>query len=200
MQGELPLAVRVQTLRDFADARLLLLRRVRKREGLETAGFVVTRIISDTETTAGRQRPCHMDAAGEHAEHIGVVVRDADKHVVGQHSGIQKLEEAVLGGLDRGDVARQAFQCGAESLARFAVYPPVDAVVVALVRFTFGLHALMHPLIDLGEAAAHFGFRETEQVDDHHVARTRRQILAVAVFADVAFDAGHAALCHQYMT
>ena len=69
-----------------------------------------------------------MDAAGQYTEHIGIIMRDADEHVVGQDGSVKELEEAVLGGFDRGHVARKAFERWAEGFARLAVNPPIDAV------------------------------------------------------------------------
>jgi hypothetical protein len=49
----------------------------------------------------------------------------ADQHVVGRNRSIEKLEDAMLGGFNRSDVARQAKQHACATLARLAVQPPV---------------------------------------------------------------------------
>ncbi len=91
---------------EVADAGLLFGRGDGEGEGFEAAGFVVARIVTDTEPATSRQCPDHMDATRKHTETIGIVERDCDQLVVWRNRGIEKLEDAVLGGFYSGDVAR----------------------------------------------------------------------------------------------
>ena len=106
-------AVRVQILRQLADAGLVRRARSRERKGFEAAGLGVARVVADTEAGTGCQSPIDVDATGEDAQRPGVIQGDGDQHVVGQHRLIQEDEGPVLGGLDGGDVARQSGQIAA---------------------------------------------------------------------------------------
>ena len=112
--------------------------------------------------------------------------------VVWQDGGIEKDEEAASGGFDGGDVAAQSGQGRAQSSARFAVNPPVVAVAGAVVLVPLRLDPLVNPLVHRRETRSDLLGGQPEQVDDHHVSRRGRQVAAVAVEADVMFEAGDA--------
>jgi hypothetical protein len=83
---------------------------------------------------------------------IGIVAGDVDQHVVRQDRPIQKTEQPVLGGLDRGDVAGQSAQHLAQFLPRLAVQPPEPGITGAVLGVALGValrpHPLQQPLID----------------------------------------------------
>ena len=155
---------------------------VGKGEGFEAAGFVVARPVFQRATL--RQRPDDVHAAGQHAKVEGVVAGDGDQHVVGQDAGVQKLEGAVLGGFDGGDVAGQAGERRTQVFARFAKQPPVVPISGAVVLVALGLHTLQQPLVYGGKLRAHLLGRQAKQVDYLHAARNIGQVAAVAVIAD----------------
>ncbi len=64
---------------------------------------------------------------------------------VGQDVGIDELEQAVFGGLDRGDVAGQAVKLLTHFLPCFAKQPPVVAVHRAVVSVAFRLDPFQQP-------------------------------------------------------
>jgi hypothetical protein len=99
-------------------------------------------------------------------------------------SRIEELEDAMLGGFDRSDVARQPGKRRAQILARLAKRPPQVAVTGAVVVVTLRLHPFQHPLIGRRPAAAHFVGLEAEEVDQLHAARPVGEVAAIAVGLD----------------
>ena len=134
-----------------------------------------------------------MDLTRQHTQVRCVVRADRDEHVVREDAGIQKLEMPVLAGFNRGDVARQSRQLLAHFLPWFAEQPPVGGVASAVLGVAFGialrLHPLHDPLVHRREPLPHGVGFESEEVDHLHAARPGRQILAVAVVADVLLQA-----------
>ena len=110
--GLLALAVSIQLLGQAADARLLRVGRGGEGEFLEAGCFHVDRIVAHAEVTSSCQRPGHVDAAGEHAQEVGVVQRDVDELVVRQDGSVEKDEEPASGGFDGGDIARNPAKAG----------------------------------------------------------------------------------------
>lgn len=90
-----------------------------EREGFEAAGFDVDRAIFQCASI--RQCPQALRLAGEHAQVKRIAQGDGNQLVVGQDTGLQKLEEAVFGGFDGGNIARQACELLAHFSSGFAV-------------------------------------------------------------------------------
>lgn len=65
--------------------------------------------------------PVDVYLAGKYAKGVGIVQGDGDEHVVRQDAGVQKLEGAVFGGFDRGDIAWQACELFAHFLPWLAM-------------------------------------------------------------------------------
>src|SRR5690606_20320926 len=116
---------------------------------------------------------------------------------------IKKLEDAVLRGFDRGDIAGQTFEDGTQVLARFAMNPPQVAVAGARIVFpafpprlarlvVFDLvvpDSRQNVLIDLGIALADFLLFQPKEVDHHEVAGTLQKVASIAIRTDVLFKA-----------
>ena len=62
-----------------------------------------------------------------------------------------------------------------------------------MVLVTFWLDSVKQPLVHRRETRSHFFGRQPEQINDHDMARRGGQVAAVAVEADVAFQAWRAA-------
>ena len=65
-----------------------------------------------------------MDMGREGAQMEGLVRADCNQHVVRDDGRVEELEDAMLGGLDCGDIAGQTGERGAEFLTGLAERPP----------------------------------------------------------------------------
>jgi hypothetical protein len=54
----------------------------------------------------------------------GVIAGNGNEHVVGQDAGVQKLEGAVFGGFNGGDISGQVGKCRPNFTASSTVEPP----------------------------------------------------------------------------
>ena len=98
----------------------------------------------------------------------------------------------MLGGLDGGDVARQAVEEGAQFLVGRAEPPPVLAPELHVVLIALRLHPFEHVLVDCGKTRLDLLARQRIEIDHLHPARAPGEVAAIAVIADMgveAFDA-----------
>lgn len=132
-----------------------------------------------------------MNARGQNTETKRIIACNYDDFVIRPHRSVEELEETVLRRFHRRDVAGQPIEGGTERADRFTKNPPVFSSTFPIIMFAFRLHMIGNPLIDGGEAVAHLGLGQREQVDDHDTARARRKVAAVAIRQDMLFQPRH---------
>lgn len=118
----LALAVRVELLREVADAGLLVGCGSGKSECLEAAGFVVAWPIFECSTR--RQRPSDVNPRRQHAMRKAVLHRYADHHVIAEHVAVDKPKKAMLCRLGGAEVAAQRLNRGTDQRSLPAEAPP----------------------------------------------------------------------------
>ncbi len=138
VQRLLPFAVGVQLFGQGADGGALGVAGVGKGEGLEAAGLVVARPI--LQRAARRQRPRHVDGAGEDAEVVGVVKAECDECAVGCGSRRYKGKIAVLRSFDCDNVSCQLAREFTKHRSRMTNYPPLLAENPVSVHISKGLN------------------------------------------------------------
>src|SRR5690606_18878529 len=79
------LPVAIDGLAEPTDLGGLRLGRNWERKGLERPRAVVAGVVPDAESAPARECPGDVDAAAEDAEVVGVVERDGDDAVLGEH-------------------------------------------------------------------------------------------------------------------
>ncbi|MNS45410.1 hypothetical protein D3C72_778770 [compost metagenome] len=160
-------------------------REVGKGEGVETGALHIDGVaVIDADPRRVGDEPLLMQARRQDAQNRRVVTGDHHQLVVRQDVRVQKPEPAVLGRLDRGDIAPQAFQRRPQFATRLAENPPVVAIRGPVVAVPLGLHRLQDVLKDRRVTPPRLALLPAEQVDDVHAARPVRQIAAVAIGAD----------------
>lgn len=97
--------VRIQLFGDGADFEFEAAGAMRERERIEAAGFYINRVVALTEPSAGTQSPRYMDARRKHPQDVRVFYSYGDELVVRQDRRIEKLEDTMLCGFNRRDVA-----------------------------------------------------------------------------------------------
>ena len=114
-------------------------------KAVETRSLRIDRTIFELSTDGKRPRP--MDPGRQHAQHEGIVRRDADQPIIRQYRGVLKPEPTVFGRLYRHNEARQSFQGPTKFSSRLAKNPPVVTigrpVVCVPVRF-HSFHQMLH--------------------------------------------------------
>ena len=100
----------------------------------------------------------------------------------------RETRKAGACGFDGRDVARQTCKRRTQVATRFAENPPVFTVRRRLL-VALGLDPLQHPLVDGREALRTSSASRAEQVDDHTPRGGLGQVLAIAVRADMLFQA-----------
>src|ERR1035437_5994684 len=140
------------------------------------------------------ERPDDVNAAGKDAEDVSVAGRDVDQFVVWEDGCVEEDEEAVFGCFGGGDIAAETPESRAKGAAGLAEEPPLTGVFLrvfgaALLAFAFRLDVIHDVLIDRRESGAYFLGGEAEQVDHHYAAWPGGDVTAIAVVADMAFEA-----------
>ncbi|MNX48607.1 hypothetical protein D3C86_791920 [compost metagenome] len=153
-----------------------------KRKSVEAGTLGVNGSILKSPSL--HHRPVAMKSRGQDAQNVRLIRGDADQPIVRQDVRVQKPEPAVLGRLDRGDIAPQAFQRGPQFATRLAENPPVVAIGGPVVAVPLGLYRLKNVLKDGWVLSPRLSLLPAEQVDDVHAARPVRQIAAVAIGPD----------------
>jgi hypothetical protein len=129
-----------------------------------------------------------MDSRGKNAEEIGVIEADGDKHVVGPDRGIEELKEAMLGGLDRCDVTREAFQKGPQLRVAASKPPPISAAEFLAIMVTLWFDPIMDPLINSRVLNPNLVYFKRKQVDDHYPTRAGGEIAAIPISENVLVE------------
>src|SRR5688500_13975737 len=101
----------------------------------------------------------------------GIVGAYSDYHVIRHHLRRQELEDAVLGRLGGGDVARNSFQRGAKGSARLPEYPPALAECRSPIDVSFGFYVFQKVAVAAGEACSCLCLGQTKQINHKSVAR-----------------------------
>jgi hypothetical protein len=96
-----------------------------------------------------------MKTTAQNTEVKGVGKRDDDEFVVGQNFGIEKLEDAMLGRLDGGDVAGEAEEHATHLLVGFAKNPPKFSTALAVVVIAFRFHVPHDVFVNERKARLH---------------------------------------------
>ena len=187
MRYLLALAVRVQTLAEFADA-LLECSLFERGEGklLETGTLDVNRAIFETRTDS--KRPSDMERLGKDAEDECVIRGDRNQLVIGEDAMIEESEETVFAGFHGGDVARDSCQCRTKIFARFAMNPPIFTVAVAIVMIPLRFHVNEEMLIKRWPSSHCFFRPKTVEIYDFHSTGFVREIAPIPVAKDMIFD------------
>lgn len=125
-----------------------------------------------------------MDCGGENADGRRVVVRNVDKHVVGENGMIEEGEEAVFAGFNSSDVAGEASELVAKFLVWFSKNPPEAFSNFPFVLISLGFHRREKVLKYSGMVLCQFLCGEAKRIDYLDFAGFVGEVFAVSIIVD----------------